>query len=236
MLPDKALRILILGHRLAIIMAEQNQCGLPVAYYRGGTSKALFFHENVLPSPGTERDKVLKRVMGSPDPLQIDGMGGAKAVTSKIAIIKKSTRDDADIDYTFVQVGIKEDTISYEGNCGNISAAVGPFAIDEGLVSHRPGISINTTLQSQEVRIYNTGTKKVIVSHVPIDDNGAFVHSGNEKISGVPGTGSPILMDYRHVSSFIRFWPYTAQPNLHKIRLLGPLCQKGCFPRVIQPI
>lgn len=217
-------------------MAGQNQCGLPVAYYRGGTSKALFFHENVLPSPGTERDEVLKRAMASPDPLQIDGMGGAKAVTSKIAIIKKSARDDADVDYTFVQVGTKEDNISYGGNCGNISAAVGPFAIDEGLVSYRPGISIDATLKSQEIRIYNTGTKKVILSHVPIDENGAFIHSGNEEISGVPGTGSPILMDYRNVSSIIRFWPYTVQPYLRKTRLLERLCQKGCFPRVIQPI
>ncbi|KAJ5179733.1 hypothetical protein N7492_002943 [Penicillium capsulatum] len=171
--------------------------GIPVAVYRGGTSKALFFHENVLPEPGPQRDSLLMRIMGSPDPLQIDGMGGAKAVTSKIAIIKKSERANVDVDYTFVQIGIAENSISSGGNCGNISAAVGPFAIDEGLVDFRPGTSLDPALRAQEVRIYNTGTQKDIIAHVPIDQSGAFESDGCFEIAGVPGPASSILMDYR---------------------------------------
>ncbi|KAJ5570455.1 uncharacterized protein N7459_009885 [Penicillium hispanicum] len=178
-------------------MTKHPGYGIPVVLYRGGTSKALFFHEDALPAPGPDRDSLLKRVMGSPDPLQIDGMGGSKAVTSKIAIVKKSAREDADIDYTFVQVGIADNTISYDGNCGNISAAVGPFAIDEGLVQFRPGASIDPGVKTQEVRIYNTGSKKTIIAHVPIDEDGAFDARGSHQIAGVPGTASPILMDYR---------------------------------------
>jgi 2-methylaconitate cis-trans-isomerase PrpF len=139
--------------------------------------------------------------MGSPDPLQLDGMGGSKAVTSKIAIIKQSSRDDADVDYTFTQVGTADDAISYGGNCGNISSAVGPFAIDEGHVDFKAGSSADPRLKTQEVRIYNTGTKKVLAAHVPIDDDGCAMSVGEEAIAGVPGTGAPILMDYRYVSS-----------------------------------
>ena len=185
-------------------MPKASSYGVPVAFYRGGTSKALFFHEHVLPAPGIQRDRFLKRVMGSPDPLQLDGMGGSKAVTSKIAIIKKSDRKGVDIDYTFCQVGIADNTISYGGNCGNISAAVGPFAIDEGLVEFRTGNSIEHGIKTQEVRIYNTGTKKVISAQVPVDESGSFEPEGFQKIAGVPGTASPILMDYRSVGLLSR--------------------------------
>ena len=102
---------------------------VPAVFLRGGTSKAVFFHDKDIPAPGPDRDRFLIRVMGSPDPTQIDGMGGTKIVTSKIAIISLSKNPDADIDYTFVQVGLGESTISYSGSCGNISSGVGPFAI-----------------------------------------------------------------------------------------------------------
>lgn len=173
--------------------------GVPVAVYRGGTSKALFFHEDALPEPGPERDSLLRRVMGSPDPLQIDGMGGSRAVTSKIAIINKSRREGVDVDYTFVQIGIADGSISSGGNCGNISAAVGPFAIDEGLVEFRPGASRDPAVRAQEVRIYNTGTQKDIIAHVPINESGMFKPDGDYEIAGVPGSASSILMDYRAV-------------------------------------
>ena len=176
-----------------------NQYAIPTTYYRGGTSKAIFFHEHVLPPPGPQRDRLLKRAIGSPDPLQLDGMGGSKAVTSKIAIVKPSTRPDADVDYTFAQVGVADDFIGYDANCGNISAAVGPFAIDEGLVKYRPGRSVDPKVNTQEVRIYNTGTRKVLSAHVPITEKGSFESEGTQAIAGVPGTGSPILMDYRFV-------------------------------------
>ena len=136
--------------------------------------------------------------MGTPDPIQIDGLGGAKAVTSKIAIIRPSKRDDADIEYIFAQSGVKDDLIDYTANCGNISSGVGPFAIDEGLVDDfRKGQSLDPKIRTQEVRIFNTGTEKVLISHVPIDEDGYSITSGEFAMAAVPGTGAPILMDYR---------------------------------------
>ena len=98
--------------------------------------------------------------MGTPDSLQIDGMGGSKHNTSKIALVRPSTREDADVDFTFAQVGVEKDSINYQGNCGKISSAVGPFAIDEGIIKEfRKGHSPDGSFSTQEVRIYNTGTK-----------------------------------------------------------------------------
>ena len=138
--------------------------------------------------------------MGTPDPLQIDGLGGTKAVTSKIAIVSLSSRDDADIDYEFAQSGVREDVIDYTANCGNISSAVGGFAIDEGLLSGskvREGRSVDPKVRTREVRIFNTGTQKVLISHVPVDEEGWSVAEGEYSMAAVPGTGAPILMDYR---------------------------------------
>jgi 2-methylaconitate isomerase len=154
---------------------------------RGGTSKGLYFHGADLPPEGAERDRVLKRLMGSPDILQIDGLGGSRPVTSKVAIISVSDRDDADVDYTFGQVDIERDLIGYVGNCGNISSGVGPFAVDERLVE---AAEPYTT-----VRIYNTNTDKVLCAKVPVAQGKARV-SGDCVIAGVPGSGAPILMDY----------------------------------------
>ena len=183
-------------------MAHVGQHGIPCAYIRGGTSKALFFHEKHLPAAGAVRDTVLKRLMGSPDAHQIDGMGGGTTHTSKIAIVNPSSREDADVDFTFAQVSINQDGVSYKGNCGNISSAVGPFAIDEGIVKvNRKGYSADSSLLAREVRIYNTNTKKVLISHVPVEPNSEFsVSEGDTRIAGVPGTSAPILMDYRNVS------------------------------------
>jgi len=154
---------------------------------RGGTSKGLYFHESDLPEPGPVRDRLLKRLMGTPDVLQIDGLGGARPITSKIAIIAPSTRDDADVDYTFAQVAIEADEIGYTGNCGNISSGVGPFAIDEGLVPAVEGVT--------EVRIHNTNTDKILLARVPVEDGRAKV-DGDFALPGVPGTGAEIVMDW----------------------------------------
>jgi 2-methylaconitate cis-trans-isomerase PrpF len=183
-------------------MAHVDQNAVPCAYIRGGTSKALFFHEKDLPPPGELRDDVLKRAMGSPDAHQIDGMGGCSTHTSKVAIIGPPTEVGADINFTFAQISVKGTVISYEGNCGNISSAVGAFAIDEGLLkSHRKGQGANPKITAREVRIYNTNTKKILLSHVPIEESSGFsITSGDTSIPGVPGTGAPILMDYRNVS------------------------------------
>jgi 2-methylaconitate isomerase len=163
------------------------QTAVPCVIMRGGTSKGLYFHSDDLPPEGAERDRVLKRLMGSPDILQIDGLGGSRPVTSKVAIIAVSRRQDADIDYTFGQVDIERDLIGYVGNCGNISSGVGPFAIDEKLVE---AVEPVTT-----VRIYNTNTDKVLRAKVPVRDGRAQVH-GDCVIAGVPGSGAQIVMDY----------------------------------------
>jgi 2-methylaconitate isomerase len=165
----------------------EEQIALRCVLMRGGTSKGLYFHEDDLPAPGEQRDRLLKRAMGSPDVMQIDGLGGSRLVTSKIAIVKRSARDDADVDYTFAQVDIERDIIGYDGNCGNISSGVGPFAVDEGLVEAVEPLT--------RVRIYNTNTQKVLVAQVSVAGGKARV-SGDFAIAGVPGTGAPILMDY----------------------------------------
>ncbi len=154
---------------------------------RGGTSKGLYFHDAHLPPPGGARDALLLRLMGSPDVLQIDGLGGSRPITSKVAIIGPSAREDADVDYTFAQVDIEHPVVGYEGNCGNISSGVGPFAIDEDMVS---AVEPVTT-----VRIYNTNTDAVLVAQVPVHDGCADV-TGDLRIPGVPGTGAEIVMNW----------------------------------------
>jgi 2-methylaconitate cis-trans-isomerase PrpF len=154
---------------------------------RGGTSKAVFFLDNELPKDQSIREKVILNVFGSPDPRQIDGLGGADPLTSKLAIISVSNRPNADIDYTFGQVDIHKPFVDYSSNCGNISSAVGPFAITEGLVK---AVEPITT-----VRIYNTNTDKVFEADVPVL-GGQPVSLGDYKIDGVPGTGARININF----------------------------------------
>lgn len=157
------------------------------AIVRGGTSKAVFIMKNELPNDPEKRDDVIRAIYGSPDIRQIDGLGGADSLTSKLAIISPSTRKDADVDYTFGQVSIDAKVIDYKGNCGNISSAVGPFAIDEGLVE---AVEPMTT-----VRIHLTNTDNIIVAEVPVKDGKAAV-DGDYEIDGVPGTGAKITLDF----------------------------------------
>jgi 2-methylaconitate cis-trans-isomerase PrpF len=154
---------------------------------RGGTSKAMFLKANHLPQDAAVRDQVILEIFGSPDVRQIDGLGGADPLTSKLAIIATSTHPDADIDYTFGQVSLTAPYIDYTGNCGNISSAVGPFAIDEGFVAAQ---APTTT-----VRIHNTNTGRILVAEVPTVNGRAKV-TGDCKIDGVPGTGARIMMDF----------------------------------------
>ena len=140
-----------------------------------------------MPEPGPQRDRLLARLMGSPDVLQIDGLGGGRPITSKVAIIAPSSRPDADVDYTFAQVDLPSASVGYAGNCGNISSGVGPFAIDEGLVEAREGLT--------RVRIYNTNTGKLLVADVPVHGGRAAV-DGDYVIPGVPGTGAEIAMNW----------------------------------------
>ncbi len=170
---------------------DHEQIAIRCTIMRGGTSKGVFFMRDDLPPPGPQRDRLLKRVMGTPHTMQIDGLGGSNLLTSKIAIIGPPTVPGADVDYTFAQVEIVRDVVDYAGNCGNISAAVGPFAIEAGFVRPKPEIT--------EVRIHNTNTGKVFVSHVPVS-NGRPRVGGDLAIPGVPGTGARIFLDYRQTA------------------------------------
>ncbi len=158
-----------------------------VAIVRGGTSKGIFIKENELPTELGSRARIIRGIYGTPDVREIDGLGGADVLTSKLAIIGPPTRDDADVDYTFGQVSFDTELIDYGGNCGNISAGVGPFAIDEGLV---PAIEPVT-----RVRIHQVNTNCILVADVPVKDGKARV-LGDCRIAGVPGTGAPIMLDF----------------------------------------
>ena len=163
---------------------------LRCAIVRGGTSKGVFIMKNEYPKDPAKRDAVILAVYGSPDVRQIDGLGGADVLTSKHAIISPSTRPDADVDYTFGQVSFETAFVDYRGNCGNISSAVGPFSIDEGLVA---AVEPMTT-----VRINMTNSNKILVAEVPVKDGKAMV-DGDFVIDGVPGTGAKIAMDWSDV-------------------------------------
>lgn len=172
-------------------MSDQDgaeQFGVRCTLMRGGTSKGLYFRTEDLPPPGTRRDAVLKALFGAEDLLQIDGIGGSRLVTSKLAIVGKSARPDADVDYTYGIVPPGRDLVVYTSNCGNISSGVGPFAIDNGIVEARGAVT--------EVRIFNTNTAKILIAHVPVAGGRARV-AGDFSIPGVPGTGAEIFMDYR---------------------------------------
>lgn len=160
---------------------------VPTVIMRGGTSKGIFLKENDLPKDKEIRDKIILAIFGSPDVRQIDGLAGADSLTSKLAIIGPPSRPDADVDYTFGQVSITDNVIDYSGNCGNISSAVGPFAIDESIVR---AVEPETV-----VRIHNTNTGKILYANVLVKNGKARV-SGDCKIDGVPGTSSPIVMNF----------------------------------------
>jgi len=168
-------------------MEKGEQDILRCVIMRGGTSKAVFFKPNELPNELSQRDNFILKVFGSPDIRQIDGLGGADVTTSKVAIVGPSSREDADVDYTFGQVSLRDPYIDWNVNCGNISAAVGPFAIDESMV----------VVQEPEtkVRIYNTNTDKVLTAFVPVVNRKASV-KGDYSIDGVPGKGARINLDY----------------------------------------
>jgi methylitaconate Delta-isomerase len=160
---------------------------IPCVIQRGGTSKGVYLHEKDLPKDPELRDQVILAIFGSPDRRQIDGLGGADPLTSKCAIIGLPQRPDADVNYTMVQVDITKPVLDYKGNCGNISAGVGPFAIDEGLVPTQEPETV--------VRIYNTNTKKILKAFVQTKQ-GKSKYTGEYAIDGVPGTSSKILLDY----------------------------------------
>ncbi|KAJ5644881.1 PrpF protein [Penicillium longicatenatum] len=168
------------------------QQALPAAYYRGGTSRAVFFKQDDLPHDRKEWDSILRGVIGSPDPYgrQLDGLGGGISSLSKVCIVGKPTHPDADVDYTFVSLGIKNMDVDYSSNCGNMISAVGPFAVDSGLFPLS-----QDNLDSVSVRIHNTNTGKIIHSSFSVVD-GEAASAGDFSIDGVAGTAARIQLDF----------------------------------------
>src|SRR4030066_1282698 len=154
---------------------------------RGGTSKGIFLMEEDLPQDPPLRDRVILAIFGSPDIRQIDGLGGADSLTSKLAIVAPSAEPDRDINYTFGAVGIDKPFVDYSANCGNISSAVGPFAIERGLV--RPEEPFTT------VKIFNTNSRRMIHARVPVK-KGKVVYEGDYEIAGVPRAGAKIELSF----------------------------------------
>lgn len=166
------------------------QLKIPAVFMRGGTSNAIVFHARDLPRDRALWDEIFLAAIGSPDPYgrQLDGMGGGISSLSKVCVVGPSTRPDADIDYTFAQVQVKDAKVDYSGNCGNMSSAMGPFAVDEGLVK--------ASGKDALVRIHNTNTKKIIWSRFALDDGQSAV-DGELAIPGVSGTGAPVRLEFR---------------------------------------
>lgn len=161
--------------------------GIDCMLFRGGTSKGAYFLAGDLPQDPAARDRVLLCVMGSPDPRQVDGIGGAHPLTSKAAIVSKSADKNCDIDFLFCQVGIEKAMVDTTPNCGNILAGVAPFAIERGLVEAKRGIT------SVKVRTINTGTVAELLIETP---DGAVNYEGSARIDGVPGTAAPIVINF----------------------------------------
>jgi 2-methylaconitate cis-trans-isomerase PrpF len=166
------------------------QIKVPAVFMRGGTSNAIVFNAKDLPRDRAEWDAIFIAAIGSPDPYgrQLDGMGGGISSLSKVCVIGPPTRADADVDYTFAQVSVKEAKVDYSGNCGNMSSAMGPYAVDEGIVA--------VTGRDALVRVHNTNTRKIIWSRFALDE-GLSAVDGDLAIPGVSGTGSPVRLEFR---------------------------------------
>ncbi len=164
---------------------------LPAVWMRGGTSKGLFIDPQNLPEDPIFRNQLLLAVIGSPDPYgkKIDGLGGATSSTSKIVLIKPSDKEGFDVDYTFGHVAIDQPVIDYSGNCGNLSSAIGVFAIEQGMVKADP-----TGMTS--VRVWQTNLSQKMIIHVPTSADGNVINNGDYQIAGIPNTGSAIKVEF----------------------------------------
>ena len=165
--------------------------GTRCMWMRGGTSKGGYFLATDLPADEGARNELLLRAMGSPDTRQIDGMGGANPLTSKVAVVSASDRDDADVDYLFLQVFVDQAIVTDAQNCGNILAGVGGFAIERGLVTAGKGVT--------DVRIFMRNTGQVATASIATPD-GAVTYAGDEAIDGVPGTSAPVPLVFDDVA------------------------------------
>ena len=193
-------------------MLKEVQCAL----FRGGTSKGLFFLKSDLPQDQSLWPEMLLSLMGSPDYLQIDGLGGAVATSSKVAILSKADSHDHDVDYLFAQVSIDQPIVSFKGNCGNICSAVGPYAFESGLVKATDPITT--------VKIYNVNTAKTIYAYVPTKNN-RVLYEGNFEIAGVPGSPSCIRMAFKDPSGSVtgRLLPTQKPVDILKVPDFGAI-------------
>ena len=165
------------------------QIRIPATFMRGGSSKGVFFHSHDLPDTTAERNRVFMLTIGSPDPYgrQLNGMGGGISSLSKAVIIGQPSKQGVDVDYTFAQISITDAKVDYASNCGNLSSAVGPFAIDNGL--------LNANDDAREVLIHNTNSQKIIRATVPLEDGKSKIN-GDFEIPGVSGSGARIKLDF----------------------------------------
>jgi len=175
-------------------MSRTSQTAIPCTLMRGGTSKGPFFLASDLPGDVPARDRVLLAAMGSPDSRQIDGVGGADPLTSKVAIVSRSARPGIDVDYLFAQVSVDRPLVDVTPTCGNMLAGVGPFAIERGLVAPRDPVTA--------VTIYMVNTETVAVAHVPTPGS-EVTYAGETSIAGVPGTAAAIRIDFRDTSGSV---------------------------------
>lgn len=175
-------------------MSQMSQTGIPCTLMRGGTSKGPFFLASDLPDDIATRDRVLLAAMGSPDVRQIDGVGGADPLTSKVAIVSRSSRPGIDVDYLFAQVSVDRPRVDVTPTCGNMLAGVGPFAVERGLVRAKN--------PSTPVTIYLVNTGTVAVAHVPTP-GGKVTYVGESSIAGVPGTAAAIRIDFRDTAGAV---------------------------------
>ena len=197
---------------------------IPSTLMRGGTSKGLYFHAHDLPQSTRARDRVLLAAMGSPDVRQIDGVGGAHPLTSKVAVIGPSQRTDADVDYLFLQVLVDKAEVSDSQNCGNILAGVGPWSIEQGLV--------RIAGASTPVRIHMVNTGSIAVAHVPTPDD-VVEYEGDARIDGVPGSAAAIPIDFLDVAGSSCGQLFPTGSNIERIDGIEVTCIDNGMPVVL---
>jgi len=200
------------------------QTGIRCMLMRGGTSKGAYFVAEDLPTDVQERDDLLLRIMGSPDSRQIDGIGGAHPLTSKVAIVSRSQSPDTDVDFLFAQVKVGESLVDTKPNCGNILAGVGPFAIERGLV---PVYSDETRVR---VKTINTGTRAELIVSTPM---GAVEYEGNEVIDGVPGSAAAIPINFLDTAGSVCGMLFPTGRRLENINGIETTCVDNGMPIVI---
>ena len=198
--------------------------GIPCLYLRGGTSKGAFFLAADLPADREERDNLLLRIMGTPDPRQIDGLGGAHPLTSKVAVISPSPDDGADVDYLFLQLGVEEAFVTDRQNCGNILAGVGPFAVERGLVPSGDGQT------AVRIRMVNTDSIATACFATP---GGVVDYDGGLEIDGVPGTAGAVKLDFEGTAGSSTGALFPSGRVLDRVAGIDVTCVDNGMPSVL---